>query len=80
MKQQPEKKFKAGAVSATVWKNTSEKGEYSSIQLARAYKDKDSTWKHTNSFNANDLPKAIVVLNKAYEYLVAKEKTEETVL
>ena len=74
---QPEKKFKAGAVSATIWKNNSEKGDFSSIQLDRAYKDnKDNTWKHTNSFNASDLPKAIVVLNKAYEYLVVKDKGE----
>lgn len=77
MKQQPEKKFRAGAVSATIWKNTSEKGEFSSVQLDRAYKDKDNSWKHTSSFSASDVPKAIVVLNKAYEYLVVKEKEEE---
>ena len=73
---QPEKKFKAGAVSATIWKNNSDKGDFSSIQLDRAYKDKDNSWKHTNSFNAADLPKAIMVLNKAYEYLVVKDKDE----
>ncbi len=76
MNQQPERKFKAGAISATIWKNSSEKGEYSSIQLDRVYKDKDNNWKRTNSFNENDLPKAIFVLNKAYEYLMGGEKEE----
>ena len=77
MKQQPDKKFRAGAISATIWKNKSEKGEYSSVQLDRVYKDKDDTWKHTTSFNAADLPKAMLVLNKAYEYVVSKDKEQE---
>ena len=76
MKQQPDKKFRAGAVSATVWKNKTEKGEYSSVQLDRAYKDKDDTWKHTTSLSAADLPKAVLVLNKAYEYVVSKDKEQ----
>ena len=77
MNQQPEKKFKAGAVSATVWKNHSEKGDYNSIQLDRVYKDKDG-WKRTSSFSAQDLPKAMLVLHKAYEFIVSKDKDDQT--
>ncbi|HII72072.1 TPA: hypothetical protein HA265_04930 [Candidatus Woesearchaeota archaeon] len=77
----PEKKFRAGAISATIWKNVHEKDgksfEVRSIQFERAYKDKDSDeWKSTSSLRAMDLPKAVVVLNKAYEYLVMNNQAE----
>ena len=37
------------------------------------YKDKDGVWKSTNSLRVNDLPKAILVLNKAFEYISIKD-------
>ena len=75
----PEKKFRAGAVSATIWKNTAENKEgseveYKTISIERNYTDKEGKWQSTNSFRINDLPKAKVVLEKAYEYLVLKEE------
>ena len=74
-KQLPEVKFRAGAISATVWKNagvkqTGEATEYRSVTFQRSYKDKTGAWKTTSSLRLNDLPRATVVLNKAYEYLV----------
>ncbi len=74
----PEKKFSTGAVSATVWKNTGvgKEGavEYRTVSFQRSYKDKkDDTWKHTSSLRLHDLPKATLVLQKAYEYLVMRE-------
>lgn len=72
----PEKKFRAGAVSATIWKNTGKKDgdefEYRTVSIDRNYKDGDD-WKTTNSFRVNDLPKLANVANKAYDFLVAKE-------
>ena len=77
----PEQKFKAGGVEATIWKNQSEnqgvQGEYYSIGFARTYKDKSGVWKTTNSLNLTDVPKAIAVLGKAYEWCVVKKKGEE---
>ena len=77
--QKPEKKFSASPVSATIWKNTGisksgEPAEYRTISIQRAYKDKAGKWQHTSSFRVNDLPKAALVLTKAYEYLVLKAK------
>jgi hypothetical protein len=75
---QPEKKFSTGAISATVWKNnatskkTGEPVEYRTISLQRRYTDKDGKWQTSNSLRVNDLPKAALVLQKAYEYLVLK--------
>ena len=75
---QPEKKFSTGAISATVWKNngsskkTGEPVEYRTVSLQRRYTDKDGNWQTSNSLRLNDLPKATLVLQKAYEYLVLK--------
>jgi len=75
---QPEKKFSTGAISATVWKNqgksnkTGEPVEYRTVTLQRRYTDKEGKWQTANSMRTSDLPKASLVLNKAYEYLVLK--------
>lgn len=75
--QLPEKKIRAGAIAATIWKNQLQKGtetvEYYSVALERNYKDKDGVWKSTGSLRAADIPKAVLVLNKAYEFLVLKD-------
>jgi len=77
-KQLPEKKFSTGAISATIWKNngtnkkTGEPVEFRTIQIDRRYRDKEGNWQSTNSLRLNDLPKASLVLQKAYEYLVLK--------
>ena len=78
----PEKKFSTGVVSATVWKNqgktkSGEETSYNTISLQRRYRDKNDEWQSTNSFRISDLPKAVLVLNKAYEYLVLREQAEE---
>lgn len=80
-KNSPEKKFSAGAISATVWKNsgkskTGEDVEYMTVSLQRSYKDKNDQWQNTGSMRIADLPKAELVLRKAYEYLVLREGGE----
>jgi len=79
----PEKKFRAGAISATVWKNHGVKDgeiqDYSTITFERSYKDKEGKWQSTNSLRVNDLPKAAVVIQKAYEDLVLREFTDSSV-
>ncbi len=78
----PVKNFRAGAVNVTVWKNAGKAVDgkemsYNTISLERSYKDKDGSWKNTNSMRINDLPRAAAAINKAYEFLVfSKEGTE----
>ncbi len=75
----PEKKFSTGVISATVWKNngvskkTGEQTEYRTVSLQRSYTDKDGNWQTTNSLRVNDLPKAALVLQKAYEHIVLRD-------
>jgi hypothetical protein len=78
-KNMPEKKFRAGAISATVWQNNGQSNKtgqpvvYRTISLERGYKDKNGEWKSTSSFRINDLPRAALVLNEAYRYIVLKD-------
>ena len=79
----PEKKIRAGGVTATVWQNQGQNksGEpvtYRTISIERNYKDKNDEWKSTNSFRINDLPKVALVTNKAYEYIIMADKEETT--
>ncbi len=79
----PEKKFRAGAIAATVWSNETvrdgKKVSYKTISFERSYKDKDDTWKQTNSLRQTDIPKAVLVLSKAYEYLALNADEEEDI-
>jgi hypothetical protein len=73
-KNPPIKKFKAGAISAAVWENQAQnnKGEvisFKSISFDRNYKDANGEWQKTNSLRTSDIPKAVLVLSKAYEFL-----------
>ena len=77
-KTSPEKHITAGAIRASIWKNETVNKEGQpqssrSVTFERSYKDKEGNWKITSSLQINDLPKAILVLNKAYEYLAMKE-------
>jgi hypothetical protein len=73
----PVKKVRAGAISASVFKNTGngKNGavEFNTVVLQRSYKDKDGKWQNTGSLRINDLPKAALVLNKVYEHFVCKD-------
>ena len=82
-KNKPEKKFSTGAVSATIWKNfrTGKDGnvfETVTVNLQRRYADKTGQWQTTNALRVNDLPKAALVLEEAYKYVVLQEKLEES--
>jgi len=78
----PIKSFKAGAVKASIFENASQyKGTHITthrVVIDKTFKDSTGNWKSTNSFFANtDLSKAILVLQKSYEYLMLKEQTDD---
>ncbi|MHC4581446.1 MAG: hypothetical protein ACYS14_08305 [Planctomycetota bacterium] len=76
----PEIVFKVGAVRASVFRNMIEKDGKSislpKVALEVRYKDKTGRWQGTNSLSLNDLPKAIVALQKAFEYLMEHKEPE----
>lgn len=74
----PEKKFSSGGVTASIWmqhlpaKDGKAEVSFPTISFDRRYKDKDGEWKSTNSLRLSEIPKAIMVLGKAYEHLALK--------
>jgi len=77
----PEIVFKVGAVRAAVFRNIIEKAGKSiplpKVVIEVRYKDKTGQWNGTNSLSLNDLPKAILALQKAFEYLTTHKEPEE---
>ena len=80
-KNRPEKVFSTGAVNVSVWKNEAvkdgSKSEFRTVSIQRRYTDKNGEWKSTSTLRVNDLPKAALALNKAFEYLVLKGQDAE---
>jgi hypothetical protein len=79
----PLKSFRSGALQVAIWDNEGLSADgapqtYKSVTFERRYKDKSGEWKSTNNLRTNDLPKAILILQKAYEYLILTgDDTEE---
>lgn len=78
MKNRPEKKFQAGTLSITVWKNSVLKDgkqlDYRTISVGRSYK-KNGAWQNsTASVRVNDLPKLSLMMGEAYKYLVMQTR------
>ena len=73
----PVKKFRAGSVSCSVFENhgnvNGRETVFPTVSLQRAYKDKSGIWKNSASLRAEEIPKAQLVLGKAYEFLSLKE-------
>ena len=77
---QPEKFFRAGACTASVWANEIDtaKGKVpvKSESIDRAYKGKSGEFQHTASLGLKDIPKAMLALSKAYEYMAMDERAD----
>lgn len=77
----PVKKFNAGSVSCALWENDATvDGRNVTVLKAtveRRYKDKDGTWKSSNSFGRNEIPLVMYCLQKAFSTMVEGKEAEE---
>ena len=82
----PEKHIRYGAVRVSIWHDTRKRPDGSefetrSVTLGRADKDQNNKWQNTSSMREADIPKAILALSKAFEYMTRKDddaaETEE---
>ena len=77
----PEARFNAGNISATIWNNVrkidGKEVPLRTVSLQKSYKDREGAWKHTTSLHTNDIPKAKLVLEKAYEHLAMTQIATE---
>jgi hypothetical protein len=69
----PEKRFQVGNCAASVFVNDIETRDgprqVRSVRLERVYKGADGEFRWTAVLRKNDLPKAVIVLEQAFEYL-----------
>jgi hypothetical protein len=81
----PTRKFESDGVSVAIWANEIETANgpktVDRVTVERRYKDRvTGEWKSTCSFRDNELPRLILVLQTAYEYLTfRKRETEDNV-
>ena len=77
----PEIVFKMGAVRASVFQNIIQHQGKSvplpKVVLEVRYRDKEGNWQGTNSLSVNEVPKAIIALQRAYEYILSKSGSQD---
>ena len=80
MANRPEKSIKAGCIEAAIFENDIVKGgkklSIKKVSFQKRYKSAEGEWKSTNSLDVSELPKAIFVLCKAYEYLCSNNSDD----
>ena len=78
----PVAKFKHGSVEAAIFENEIEKnGKTFTVRKAvfqRNYLDKNDKWQTTSSLDVNDVPKAMLVLSKAYDFMTRSDTAKGT--
>ena len=73
----PVKRFAAGGVSVSVWENEGKQGSpYYTVSLQKRYLQ-GTEWKNSHSLRVNDVPKAVLTLQKAFEFLSLRERDTE---
>ena len=79
--QKPVKTFKAGPVTCAVWDNPiSVGGRPTTIlkaSVSRRYRDRDGTWKTSQSFSRGELPLAMFAMLQAFEFMLEKSPEQE---
>ena len=80
---QPQKRYRAGSCEAAVFENEiSRDGQtvlVKKVSIQKRYKDKDDEWKSTHSLDKNDIPKMMLALSKAFEYLTLRENKQDEI-
>ena len=77
----PEIVFRHGPCSAAVFHNERQGGDQTfstkTVAFQKRYRDKEGEWQATSSLHVNDIPKALLVLHKAYDYLTGADIGED---
>ncbi len=70
---QPVHKIRHGAVSASIWRQDTDKGPMFNVTFQRSYKDGDD-WKNSASFGRNNLLVVSLIAARAYEWISAQPR------
>ena len=69
----PVKRIGVGGMNVSIWENAGKNGSYYTVSMQKRYLQ-GTEWKNSSSLRVNDLPKAILALQKAFEFLSLREK------
>jgi len=70
---QPVQRIRHGAVSASIWRNETNKGPMFNVTFQRAYMDGD-TWKNSGSFGRKDLLVVGLIAARAFEWIATQPR------
>ena len=78
---QPIKEFRAGVISAAVWKNEETQTDGNirvkhSVKIQKRFCDKDGNWKDSDYLFPEDLPKVELLVRKAFEFITLTESKD----
>ena len=66
----PVHRIRHGFVSASIWRQETDKGPLFNVTFQRSYKDGD-TWKNSTSFGRNNLLVVSLIAARAFEWIAA---------
>ena len=67
-KNKPAHQIRHGSVSASIWRQETEKGTLFNVTFQRAYKEGED-WKHSTSFGRNNLLVVSLIAARAFEWI-----------
>jgi hypothetical protein len=73
---QPVHKIRYGALSASIWRQESDKGPMFNVSFQRSYKEGE-TWKTSTSFGRHDLLVLGLMATRAFEWIAAQAQPPE---
>jgi len=66
----PIDRIRIGKVTASIWNNPSEKGDFYSVTFERSYKGEGDTWKSSQSYGRDDLLELAKAADKAHDRIL----------
>jgi len=72
----PAHKIRISNLSVTIWRNTSDKGTWYSVNPSRSYKLGDETWKETESLGSDDLLTMSELLRQAFVWIARQQQAD----
>jgi hypothetical protein len=72
----PAHKIRIGNLQAVIWRNSSDKGSWYSVQCSRSYKAEDDAWRETDSLGFDDLLPMAKLLDQAHSWIMIQSAAD----
>ena len=75
-KTQPVQRIRHGAVTASIWRNETKRGQMFNVTFQRTYRDGED-WKNSDSFGRRDLLVLSLTASRAFEWIVTQSQKDK---